>query len=70
MLLQNKQNGVLVEIEDTTTLVNPLENTICGRVQSGQEEQDPEEIAKSELVFPSGEQLPRCWVDADYHASL
>ena len=70
MFLQNKQTGVLVEIEDTVALINPAAEKIRGRVQSGQEEQDPEEVSKHELVFPSGEALPRCWVDAEYRAAL
>ncbi|MBW4659970.1 MAG: acetyltransferase [Drouetiella hepatica Uher 2000/2452] len=70
MLLQNKQTGVLIEIEDTVALINPAEEKVCGRVQSGEEEQDPEKVAKYELVFPSGEALPRCWVDAEYRAAL
>jgi hypothetical protein len=36
------------------------------RVQAGEEEQDPEPIEKQNLIFPSGESLPRCWIDADY----
>lgn len=70
MLLQHKQNGVLVEVLDTTALIDPLKSSIPGRVQEGQEEQDPEQIAKAELVFPSGENLPRCWMDADYRSHL
>ncbi|NJN86172.1 MAG: acetyltransferase [Leptolyngbyaceae cyanobacterium SL_7_1] len=66
MLLQNKQTGTLVEILDVANLVNPAEQNIQGQVQSGQEEQSPEAIAKQELSFPSGEDLPRCWVDPDY----
>lgn len=70
MFLQNKQTGVLVEVEDTGALINPATEKIVGRVQSGEEEQDPEEVSKQELIFPSGEALPRCWVDAEYQASL
>lgn len=66
MFLQRKQNGVLVKILDTTALIDPLKDSIPGRVQEGQEEQEAEQISKNELVFPSGENLPRCWVDADY----
>jgi hypothetical protein len=32
----------------------------------GQEEQDPETFMKQNLVFPSGENLPLCWLDANY----
>jgi hypothetical protein len=70
MLLQDKQTGSLVEILDIAALVDPVESKISGSLQAGEEEQPPEEIAKDRLVFPSGENLPRCWVDANYRASL
>ncbi|HEY9697778.1 MAG TPA: acetyltransferase [Trichocoleus sp.] len=66
MFLQDKQTGTLVEVVDTLKLIDPMSDKISGKVQEGQEEQPPEEIAKSSLVFPSGEDLPRCWLDADY----
>lgn len=69
MLLQEKQTGNLVEILDVQALVNPAESEIPGRVQEGQEEQDPASFAKAELIFPSGEGLPRCWMDADYRTN-
>jgi hypothetical protein len=28
--------------------------------------QDPQMYSKKEMVFPSGEKLPRCWLEADY----
>jgi hypothetical protein len=70
MLMQNKQNGTLIEILDVAALVNPVENKILVSGQNGEEEQPPEKISKEEIVFPSGENLPRCWVDANYRASL
>ncbi len=69
MFLQNKETGVLVEILDTKALIDPLESKIPVKVQAGQEEQDPEGVSKEALIFPSGESLPRCWVDADYRAA-
>jgi hypothetical protein len=66
MLLKDKQNENLVEILDITSLINPATSKISGSVQNGEEEQPPEDIAKETLVFPSGENLPRCWVDANY----
>ena len=70
MLLKNKQNGTLIEVQDIITLVNPVESNIKGRTQAGEEEQPAEEFAKNKLIFPSGEVLPRCWTDADYQNSL
>lgn len=69
MLLQEKQTGNLVEILDLASLFNPAQNETQGRIQSGQEEQDPEPFNKGSLLFPSGEDLPRCWRDADYRAA-
>ena len=66
MFLQDKQRGVLVEVVDTLKLIDPMSDRISGKVQEGQEEQETEEIAKSNLVFPSGESLPRCWLDVNY----
>jgi hypothetical protein len=66
MLLQDKQTGNLIEIEDITSLINPAKTTISGSIQEGQEEQPPEDLEKVSLVFPSGEDLPRCWIDANY----
>jgi hypothetical protein len=66
MLLQNKENGTLVEILDIQEVISPVHAEIMIQVQSGQEEQDPEPISKQNLIFPSGESLPRCWIDADY----
>jgi len=69
MLLHDKQKDALVEVLDLTALIDPNQSEISGQVQSGQEEQDPEPYSKADLIFPSGEGLPRCWVDADYRNS-
>lgn len=66
MLLQNKETGTLVEVIDTADLVNPATGQIKGKVQAGQEEQEAEDISKTQLIFPSGEALPQCWVDSNY----
>ena len=68
MFLQSKGTDTLIEIKDKDLeiLFNPLKNEIEGRVQEGQEEQDPEPFAKQDLTFASGEALPRCWVDPNY----
>lgn len=68
MFLQNKRTSALVEILEVVDLINPAKSAVDVRVQKGEEEQDPESIAKDALIFPSGESLPRCWVDADYRA--
>lgn len=66
MLLKDKQSGELVKVLDTDTLIDPSKETISARLQAGQEEQDPEEFAKANLIFPSDEELPLCWKDPDY----
>jgi hypothetical protein len=66
MLLQDKETGTLVEVMDFQSLINPSESQIVIQMQEGQEEQDPETLQKKNLSFPSGEDLPICWVDANY----
>ncbi len=66
MFLHNKETNSLVEIDDIQILINPNQNEVVAKSQSGEEEQEPESMHKSNLIFPSGESLPRCWIDADY----
>ena len=66
MLLKLKKGNHLLETRDIERLINPHEATILGRVQWGEEEQDPETLDKNDLCFPSGESLPLCWRDAHY----
>ena len=66
MFLQNKVSATTVEVKDLEALFNPLRNEIEGRIQEGEEEQDPQSFAKQDLAFASGEELPRCWIDPDY----
>jgi hypothetical protein len=66
MFLQQKNSATLIEIKDLEALFNPLRNEIEGRIQEGEEEQDPESFAKQDLTFTSGEDLPRCWIDENY----
>jgi hypothetical protein len=70
MLLKDKQNGTLIEVLDITTLINPMAEEIRGSIQNGEEEQPPEDITKAKLIFPSGENLPRCWLDVNYQGNL
>jgi hypothetical protein len=66
MFLQNTETQSLVKINDVQALINPNQDEIVARSQSGEEEQDPEAMQKKNLIFPSGEKLPRCWTDANY----
>lgn len=66
MFLLHTATGNLTRVEDLDELFNPARSTIQGRDQAGEEEQEPTLFAKDELVFPSGETLPRCWSDPQY----
>lgn len=66
MFLKDKETDSLVKILEVETLFMPTKSTVSGKIQSGQEEQDPTDFKKESLKFPSGESLPRCWVDANY----
>lgn len=68
MFLHSNQAGALIKVLDAEELIDPLKNAIQGRVQAGEEEQEPEQFSKEDLIFPSGENLPRCWIDADYRS--
>ena len=66
MFLKNRNNGDMVDISRLNDLTNLYHNKVLGSYQVGQELQDPEEFNKSDLVFLSGEELPRCWTDPHY----
>lgn len=66
MFLQDQETGNLVKVLDIQMLLNPNEHAIEGKMQAGEEEQEAEAFSKQNLIFPSGEKLPRCWVDEDY----
>ncbi len=66
MYLKHTPTGDLVEILDVRSLVDPLRNSVAGRFHAGEELQDPATFQKADLIFPSGEQLPRAWLDPHY----
>lgn len=66
MFLKQRSNGKLVEVLGLRDLFNPLHATLVGRYHAGEELQDPEPFAKSDLTFCSGEDLPKCWTDVHY----
>jgi len=66
MFLRDKKNGDLVEVLGLRELFDPFNQDIIGRYQCGEEMPDADMFHKSELMFPSGEALPRCWLDPDY----
>lgn len=66
MYLKQKDEHHLIEVLSIKDLVDPLHPGVAGRSHYGEEIQDPENFPKSDLVFLSGEDLPRCWVDVHY----
>jgi len=68
MFLKDSKDD-LVEVLTLSDLFDPFSKTLVGRYQHGEEAQDPEKFNKTDLSFPSGEDLPRCWVDAHYRDS-
>ena len=66
MYLKHKNSGDLVEVLNLEALFDPCKSMIQGRFHAGEELQDPASFAKGELLFPSGEMLPLCWLDAQY----
>jgi hypothetical protein len=69
VFLKERSTGDLVEVLSVNDLVSPYDEKIVGRYHHGEEAQDPEKFAKRDLVFPSGEALPRCWTDPQYRSS-
>ena len=66
MYLKDSRNGDMVEILDVTQLFDPNQAQVKGRHHAGEEMPDPQAFAKAELCFPSGEPLPRCWLDVGW----
>lgn len=66
MYLKHKVSGLMVEILDVAAVCDPCREAVVGRYHAGEELQDPMDFSKQELAFPSGEALPRCWLDPHY----
>lgn len=66
MFLTHKHTDVLIEVMNLPDLFNPCCVEIIGREHAGEEMQDPTTFRKADMVFPSGEALPRCWLDRHY----
>ena len=69
MFLKDKRTGDLVEVLDMAAMVDPCRAGLEGRYHAGEELQDPAQFDKDRLEFPSGEDLPRCWVDVGYRGT-
>lgn len=68
MFLKTRQDGSLMEVLNLRQLFDPFAPGVEGCLHAGEEMQDRDTFAKSDLEFPSGEALPRCWVDPAYTA--
>ncbi len=66
MFLKHKKTDELIEVMRIEDLYDPNLSEIMGRSHSGEEMQDPTIYPKTDLAFPSGETLPRCWLDVNY----
>lgn len=66
MFLKHLPSGDLVEILNQDALYDPTRASVSACFHAGEELQDPAMFKKAELSFPSGEPLPRCWVDLHY----
>jgi hypothetical protein len=66
MYLKHKTSHKLVEVLQVQELFDPCKNGVTGRYHAGEELQEPETFRKVELIFPSDEALPKCWLDPDY----
>ncbi len=66
MFLKHCIRGDMIEVMDKSSLFDPFKTRLLGRFHAGEEMPEAEYFEKNELVFPSGEALPRCWVDGAY----
>ena len=66
MFLMQKKSEKLVEVLSLSDLFNPNHEQIVGRFHAGEEMQDAESFDKDDMSFPSGEALPKCWLDPRY----
>ncbi|MEB3179124.1 MAG: acetyltransferase [Nostocaceae cyanobacterium] len=70
MFLMHKPTGTLVEILTLDKLFNPCQTEVMGISHAGEELQEPSDFLKLEMVFPSGESLPLCWIDSQYRGKI
>ncbi len=66
MFLKEKGSKHLVEVLNLEELFDPMKPSFKGRLNIGEEMPEPDTFKKAQVRFPSGEDLPRCWVDVHY----
>lgn len=64
--IRHDDDSSLVEVLDLKQLFDPFATSLPARIHGGEELQDPQTFSKTDLFFPSGESLPRCWLDPHY----
>ncbi|MGB5239288.1 MAG: acetyltransferase [Prochlorococcaceae cyanobacterium] len=67
MFLKFRPDSSLVEVLDIKQLMDPFASSVTGRFHAGEEIQEPQAFIKTELVFPSDEEMPRCWLNPAFH---
>ena len=66
MLLMEKNSGHLIEVLDPTEVFDPFKDSFAGRLDFGEDVAEPDNFKKVGVSFPSGENLPKCWMDPHY----
>jgi len=66
MYVKNFKNGDLAQVESLADLTDPNSKAVLLHYFAGEEVGDSMCVDKAELVFPSGEALPKCWQDPHY----
>jgi len=69
MFVKQKSSGHLIEVLNMQDLYDPSQTSFEGRLNIGEDLPDPEQFSKDDTIFPSGEALPKCWVDTHYRDS-
>lgn len=70
MFMRDLTTNGLIEVLDMKSVFDPFSTTVHGRTQIGEDTMDEVDVEKAKLVFPSGETLPRCWIDSHYRDVL
>ena len=66
MLLRQRKSGHMVEIMNLLELINLNNDEVTGCFQEGEGVLAPKTFKKNDLIFLSGEALPKCWVNPHY----
>lgn len=70
MFIKDVSSGDLAEVVNMSELCDPNATTVTVRYHAGEEAGDPIAVSKSGMRFPSGEALPKCWLDPHYRVSF